>query len=318
MGTPDFAAYCLRQLILHKYNVVAVVSIPDKTAGRGLKTTSSAVSNVAKEFNLPLLQPEKLKNPDFLIQLSSFHADIQVVVAFRMLPKEVWNMPVLGTFNLHASLLPNYRGAAPIQHAIMQGEEITGVTTFLLDEKIDTGHILFQKEIPIASTDNAGSLHDKLMHIGDELIRITIDNLSKGNILPIPQNTIPLDNLKEAPKLQKKDGKINWGESAEKIHLKVRGLTPFPGVFSELQIEDESTPIPIKIIETEILEPIFSPKAESGSVFSNFKDYMYVKCGDGKYISLKTIQAAGKKQLSIFEFLKGFQKFKDKQMQFSR
>lgn len=224
MGTPAFASYTLEQLLENKYNVVAVITAPDKPAGRGQKLRSSDVKKVALKHGLPILQPPNLKNERFHTALKAFNADVQVVVAFRMLPKAVWQMPSKGTFNLHASLLPNYRGAAPINWAIINGEEKTGVTTFFIDEKIDTGEIILQKEIAIASEETAGSLHDKLMNEGSHLIKATLDRILKGDITTTKQPK-EVDASKQAPKLKKENCRIDWNLSSREIIQHIRGLS---------------------------------------------------------------------------------------------
>lgn len=235
LGTPDFAVATLRALVENRLLVVAVVTAPDKPAGRGLKLTESAVKQYALLKNIPVLQPLKLKDPEFLAQLKSFQADLQVVVAFRMLPEVVWAMPPMGTINLHGSLLPQYRGAAPINRVIMNGERKTGVTTFKLKQEIDTGNILLMEEIAIGSNETAGELHDRMKEKGAALVVKTIQGLTDGSLQEKPQNISGLGELKTAPKLYTADGEIHWTESILKIHNQIRGLSPFPGAFTFLK-----------------------------------------------------------------------------------
>src|SRR5690606_27214075 len=232
MGTPEFAVTSLAALLDAGNDIVAVVTAPDKPAGRGRKLHQSAVKEYALTMGLPVLQPEKLRNPNFLAELRALQADLQVVVAFRMLPEVVWDMPPHGTVNLHASLLPHYRGAAPINHAIINGESKSGVTTFLLQHEIDTGHMLFQEEVGIDENDDAGVLHDKLMNKGAELLVKTIQAISENNTNPIPQNSVkPAEVLQTAPKIFKEDCKINWEDNTDKIYNLIRGLSPYPAAF---------------------------------------------------------------------------------------
>ena len=228
MGTPDFAVASLKALVVGGYDIVGVVTAPDKPAGRGKKLAQSAVKKYSLENNLKILQPIKFKNPDFLKELEALKADLQVVVAFRMLPALVWDMPRLGTFNLHGSLLPQYRGAAPLNWAIINGEAKTGVTTFLLDHEIDTGKILFREEIKIDENDTVGDIHDRLMEIGAGLVMKTVDALAAGNVKPIPQDKMVDEEIKHAPKIFKEDCKIDWSKNLEIIRNLVRGLSPFP------------------------------------------------------------------------------------------
>src|SRR5688572_19640495 len=232
MGTPDFAVASLDALIKAGHNIVGVITAPDKPAGRGMKLNESAVKKFALEHSLKILQPEKLKNPDFLKQLKELRADLQVVVAFRMLPEQVWNMPPLGTINVHASLLPKYRGAAPINWAIINGEQQSGVTTFKLTHEIDTGNILLQQKVKIEEDDDAGSLHDKLKYAGAELLVKTVEGIVENKITGQPQ---PQGATLHAPKLNTETAKINWNLPAEKIHNLIRGLSPYPAAFTELK-----------------------------------------------------------------------------------
>jgi methionyl-tRNA formyltransferase len=247
MGTPDFAVASLKALIEAGEEVVAVVTGPDKPAGRGQKLHESAVKKFAVSQNIPVLQPVKLRAPEFLAELKSYNADLQVVVAFRMLPELVWNMPEKGTINVHASLLPNYRGAAPINHAIINGEKKSGVTTFLLQHEIDTGNILFSTEVEILDNDNAGDLHDKLMLAGAELLIRTVNAIKKNDIHPIPQDSIDTESLKHAPKIFKEDCLINWENDSVKIYNLIRGLSPYPTAFTHIDGKV------LKIYESEII-----------------------------------------------------------------
>ncbi len=280
-------------------NVVGVVTNPDKPAGRGQKILSSAVKQFAEAKGLPILQPTKFRNEQFLQDLAQWKADLQIVVAFKMLPEVVWAMPKLGTINLHASLLPQYRGAAPINHAIINGETVTGVTTFLLEREIDTGNILLQEEIAISDTDTAGSLHDKLMQKGAKLVVETVELLSSGNYAPIPQKEAK--ELKAAPKIFKKDCKINWEDSGENIYNFIRGLSPYPAAWTTLETER-------KAIDLKIYEAVFEPKQhceQLGKVLSDNKTFFKIVVTNG-YISVRKLQQAGKRAMCVEDFLKGF------------
>ncbi len=304
MGTPDFAVESLKILVKHQYNVVGIVTMPDKPAGRGQKIQYSPVKQYALEQGLPLLQPDKLKDPEFLNALKSWNADLQIVVAFRMLPEVVWNMPRLGTFNLHASLLPRYRGAAPINWAIINGEKETGVTTFFLTHEIDTGKIIFQEKIAIKRTDNAGTIHDKLMNLGALLVLRTVDAILDGTCNPIPQKEYISsdDELKTAPKIFKNTCQVDWAQTVEEIYNFIRGLSPYPTAWSEISLQGENK-INLKIFETETLfeKHSFSP----GSVRTDLKNFIDVACQDG-FVRLLSIQQAGKRRMSSEEFLRGY------------
>ena len=266
MGTPDFAVASLKALLDNGENVVAVVTSPDKPAGRGQKLHQSAVKQFALTNNLPVLQPEKLKNEEFLSELKSYNADLQVVVAFRMLPEVVWNMPRLGTINVHASLLPQYRGAAPINHAIINGEEKTGVTTFLLQHEIDTGNILLSQEVIIENSDNAGTLHDKLMIAGATTLIKTIVALKNNLLTPTPQDTVIEGTLKHAPKIFKDDCAIDWNQENIVIYNKIRGLSPYPASFTMLGAKT------LKIYEVESEE--ITTKFKPGEYTTDHKSYL--------------------------------------------
>jgi len=302
MGTPEFAVAPLKAILDNGFEVAAVVTVPDKQSGRGLKVNESDVKKFAIEKGLPVLQPVSLKDPEFLEQLRGYNANLFVVVAFRMLPKEVWTMPELGTFNLHASLLPQYRGAAPINWAIINGEKQTGVTTFMLDEQIDTGQILFQESCLIEEYDNLGTLHDKLQAIGSNLVIKTIEAIRDHTIKPIPQDTTYL-NLRPAPKIHKETCKIDWSKSARQIELLIRGLSPYPAAFSELT-DTNGEVTTMKIFEAFTVESS-QPDAPVGTVKSDGKSFIEIKCGEGS-IKLLDIQLSGKKRMDVKSFLLGF------------
>ncbi len=304
MGTPDFAVESLRILVENDYNVVGVITMPDKPAGRGHKLQYSAVKKYALEKNLPLLQPEKLKDEAFLEALRHWQADLQIVVAFRMLPEAVWNMPRLGTFNLHASLLPQYRGAAPINWAIINGEKETGVTTFFLTHEIDTGKIIKQQKVAIGDNDNAGKIHDELMNIGAELVKETVDEIIAGNVDAVDQSQFfqTASELKSAPKIFKETCQIDWEKPTNEIQNLIRGLSPYPAAWTELKLQEHAEPTYFKVFESEAIYE--KHNLDSGVVKSDFKTYMKVTSSDG-YLLLKTIQVAGKKAMSIEEFLRG-------------
>ena len=298
MGTPEFAVAQLEEILKSQHKVIAVVTTPDKPAGRGQKLSESAVKKCALEHQLPVLQPEKLKNPEFISQLRDLQPDVIVVVAFRMLPKEVWSLPKLGTFNLHASLLPQYRGASPINFALINGDKESGVTTFLIDEKIDTGKMLLQAKIPIDSNDDAGSLHDKLMDLGRKLVIETLDGLADGKLKPQQQ---PAGNeIKYAPKIFKEDCQIDWEQPLEKIHNLVRGLSPYPAAFTRLYIGNSSKVLKIfkgHYKEEKHILPI-------GRVVIEGKKTLKIAGKDGFYFPL-TVQLEGKKQMNVPDFLNG-------------
>lgn len=305
MGTPDFAVASLKALVEGGYNVVGVLTAPDKPAGRGNKITESAIKKYAAENKLKVLQPEKLKNPDFLAELESLKADLQVVVAFRMLPEVVWNMPPMGTFNLHGSLLPQYRGAAPLNWAVINGETKTGVTTFLLDHEIDTGKIIFKRETPIGENETVGEVHDRLMEIGAKLVVETVDAIAEGNIQPIPQSElIDESKIKHAPKIFKEDCKINWEKDTETIRNQIRGLSPYPAAWTNLVNEKTGTEIQAKIF---FAQKAFSEKSVfPGTIDSDGKTFLNVACQNG-WLQITDLQIAGKKRMKTDEFLRGFQ-----------
>jgi len=299
MGTPDFAVESLRVLVENDYNVVGVITMPDKPAGRGYKLQYSPVKQYALEKGLHLMQPEKLKDPAFLDELSTLNADLQIVVAFRMLPEVVWDMPRFGTFNLHASLLPQYRGAAPINWAVINGDTETGVTTFFLTHEIDTGNIILQEKVAIGETDNAGDIHDRLMTTGATLVQKTVDLILADKVSPMPQ--LQNMNLKPAPKIFKETCKIDWNQNASVIHNFIRGLAPYPAAWTILKT-DTGEELNLKIFETE-KEPA-THTLPCGSILKESSNQVKVAVNDG-FIRLKSIQLAGKKRMSVEEFLRG-------------
>ncbi|MGM9479404.1 methionyl-tRNA formyltransferase [Pedobacter sp. GSP4] len=294
MGTPDFAVASLDALVQANFDVVAVVTAPDKPAGRGQKINESAVKKYALEKQIPILQPEKLKNPEFIEELRSYQADLQVVVAFRMLPEVVWNMPPKGTINLHGSLLPQYRGAAPINHAIINGEKESGVTTFFLTHEIDTGNIILSDSVAIADDETAGELHDKLMHVGANLLVKTLKAIEDNNISEQPQPQS--EDLKHAPKIFKEDCKIDWTKPAQNVHNLIRGLSPYPTAFTML---NDKT---LKVFKAEIEDK--EPGIAAGGFLTDGKTYLKFATKDG-FIKLLDIQYEGKKRMLIEDFLRG-------------
>ena len=319
MGTPEFAVAPLKALIEAKYNVVGVVTVADKPSGRGLKVNESAVKKFAVEQGIPVLQPVKLKDPEFLKQLAGLNADLFVVVAFRMLPQEVWSMPRLGTFNLHAALLPQYRGAAPINWAVINGERMTGVTTFMIDKDIDTGGIMLRQECRIEPEDNAGDVHDKLMPIGAELVVQTVQGIIEKNIETRVQRSFIQGSeiLKPAPKLTRELCHIDWNDTTRNIHNLIRGLSPYPAAFTELvpQAEEGHAPVQLKIYTGEKVEDdAFRSMLEKsgvngqplpGQILSDGKSFLAIATSDGA-ISIKDLQLAGKKRMEVKAFLAGF------------
>lgn len=298
-GTPEFAVESLDALLNNDFNVVGVVTMPDKAAGRGHKLYESDVKRYAVAKGLRVMQPEKLKSPDFLEQLSECHADLFIVIAFRMLPREVWQMPQLGTFNLHASLLPRYRGAAPINRAVMNGDTETGVTTFFLKHEIDTGEIIMQRKIDILPEDNVEDVHDKLMHLGADMVVDTVNAIIKGNLTTQPQ---PEGEFIPAPKIFKEDCRIDWNRSAEEIHNHVRGLSPYPAAWTV--IEDESG----KILECKLFSSKLTRESCKGNVAGSLRvdgDKLHVATSD-YWIEIVSIQPAGKKRMDTASFLRGY------------
>ena len=301
-GTPEFAASQLEAILKAGYEVVAVVTMPDKPAGRGKKIQFSEVKKTALEHDLPLLQPEKLKDPIFIEQLESYHADLFVVVAFRMLPAVVWKMPKLGTFNLHASLLPQYRGAAPINHAIINGETSTGLTTFFLNEEIDKGAVILRERVTIRPDETAGELHDELMLLGNKLVVETIKKIENNDIEPITQEELAAGTvLKDAPKIFKDFCDIRWNQSCQTIYNHIRGLSPYPAAHTRLESADGHV-VELKVFASKI-EPCAAP-APAGTVITDQKNYLKIAAADG-YIYLTALQQAGKKSMEITEFLRG-------------
>lgn len=304
MGTPDFAVAPLEALLNAGINVVGVVTNPDKPAGRGQKTQEAAVKKYAAEKGLKILQPEKFRNEEFLAELKSLEADLQVVVAFKMLPEVVWNMPKFGTLNLHASLLPQYRGAAPINWAIINGDKETGVSTFLLKHEIDTGNIIFQEKTEIGENDNAEIIHDKLMNIGADLVVKTVKAIEANDYPQIPQESIAANELKSAPKIFKEDCKIDWTKNINSIHNLIRGLSPYPASWTELIPNEEGKKIGLKVFATEKI--IENHDKEIGSLHTDGKTYLKVAVKGG-FLSITMLQQAGKKRMKIEDFLRGFQ-----------
>lgn len=301
LGTPDFAVESLRRIHEGGYNIVGVITMPDKPAGRGHKLLHSPVKQYAVANNLPLLQPVNLKDPQFVEELRSLGANLFVVIAFRMLPEVVWSMPSLGTFNLHASLLPKYRGAAPINWAVINGDTETGVTTFFLKHEIDTGDIIRQERIEIAPTDNVGDVHDRLMMLGADLTIDTIDHIIAGDLKPIPQDEI-LQGAEPtpAPKIFKDTCQIDWTKPAVNVHNLVRGLSPYPAAWTTME-QDGRDPITMKVFETAIVE--WGGELTPGK-FTIEAGRLYVDCADNR-IEILSLQAAGKKRMPTADFLRG-------------
>jgi len=298
MGTPEFAVAGLEALVQNRYDVVAVITAPDKPAGRGMQLQSSEVKVKALELGIPILQPIKLKDPDFLAELASYKADLQIVVAFRMLPEVVWNMPPLGTFNLHASLLPQYRGAAPINWAIINGETKTGVTTFFLQHEIDTGDIILQKEIEILPNDNLGTLYHKLMTLGSEAIIETAHAIKEGSVQTFPQK-MENEDLRTAPKIFKEHCQINWAKSAKEIHNLIRGLNPIPAAWTTLNGKS------FKIFESKVADDFDAQIMEIGQIHILKKEGRFlVKSGNGT-LELLEIQPEGKKRIQVKDYING-------------
>ncbi len=300
MGTPAFAVASLSALLDAKMNVVGVVTAPDKPGGRGMQLQQSAVKQFALAHDLPLLQPEKLKAPEFFEALSAWKPDLQVVVAFRMLPEKIWSFPPMGTLNVHGSLLPQYRGAAPINWAIMNGEKETGVTTFQLQHAIDTGDILLHDRIAISEDMTAGALHDKMMMVGAQLLVKTLHGLVEGTIQSLPQSTVLEESqIKHAPKIFTKDCEINWELPVQDIHNHVRGLAPFPGAITKVEGKI------VKLYHTRI--EIATPNEAPGSFITDGKSLAKFACKDG-YLLLNDIQWEGKKRMLVEDFLRGYRK----------
>ena len=299
MGTPDFAVGILDKIYTAGYEIAAVITAPDKPAGRGQKVSISAVKAYALEKQLPLLQPTNLKNEDFLNELASYHANLQVVVAFRMLPEAVWKMPKYGTFNLHASLLPQYRGAAPINWAIINGEKETGVTTFFIDDKIDTGAMILSRSTPIDEKENAGTLHDRLMQLGGETVIETLAFIQNGEVKTViqPEN----DDLKTAYKLNKDNCKVNWSKSGKEIHNQIRGLSPYPAAWT--YIKDGENEWNVKLYDVEFIQEQHTEKINS---INTTKKEMKIALKDG-WLKVHSLQFPAKKRMLTHELLNGIQ-----------
>lgn len=298
MGTPDFAVAPLKALVEGGYNIVAVVTTPDKPSGRGLKVNESAVKRYAVEVGLPILQPVRLRDEEFVEAFKALNADLGIVIAFRMLPEIIWAEPRLGTFNLHASLLPQYRGAAPINRAIMNGETVTGVTTFLLNPRIDEGAVLGQVKVEIEPCDNVGTLHDKLMSVGVDLVLETVDKIAAGDITPIEQETMMEGELKPAPKIFKEDCHIDFSLTGKEVQNLVRGLSPYPAAWAQL-----TESLTAKIFEVEFLPGAVA--CEPGTILSDERKYIHVAVADG-LVDIKELQLSGKKRMTAEELLRGF------------
>lgn len=306
MGTPDFAVESLRCLVEGEYNVVGVITMPDKPMGRhGSVLQPSPVKQYALEKGLHILQPTNLKDEAFVEELRSLKADLQIVVAFRMLPEVVWNMPPMGTFNLHASLLPQYRGAAPINWAIINGDTETGITTFFLKHEIDTGEVIQQVRIPIADDDNVEVIHDKLMMLGGKLVTETVDAILTGTVKSVPQEeliSLSEEELRPAPKIFKETCRIDWQKGLKGVYDLVRGLSPYPAAWTEL-VNEEGTSQVLKIFQTE--KKFLSHGEKTGAVTSDGKTYLRIALPDG-YLYVQSLQLAGKKRMSVSDFLNGF------------
>lgn len=304
MGTPEFAVESLKRLVEGGYNIVGVITMPDKPMGRhGSVLQPSPVKQYAVSQGLKVLQPEKLKNEEFVAELRSLNADLQILVAFRMLPEVVWSMPRLGTFNLHASLLPQYRGAAPINWAVINGDTETGITTFFLKHEIDTGEIIDQVRVPIADTDNVEVVYERLMRLGGDLVLKTVDAILEGSVKTIPQEELAqVGELRPAPKIFKETCRIDWTIGVKRIYDFVRGLSPYPAAWTELY-QEGADPIMLKIFETEKLfcEHSLAP----GTIVTDCKTYFKIASSDG-YVNVLSLQLAGKKRMEINDFLRGY------------
>lgn len=304
MGTPEFAVESLKRLVEGGYNIVGVITMPDKPMGRhGSVLQPSPVKQYAVSQGLKVLQPEKLKNEEFVAELRSLNADLQIVVAFRMLPEVVWSMPRLGTFNLHASLLPQYRGAAPINWAVINGDTETGITTFFLKHEIDTGEIIDQVRVPIADTDNVEVVYERLMRLGGDLVLKTVDAILEDSVKTIPQEELAqVGELRPAPKIFKETCRIDWAIGVKRIYDFVRGLSPYPAAWTELY-QEGTDPVMLKIFETEKLfcEHSLAP----GTIVTDCKTYFKIASSDG-YVNVLLLQLAGKKRMEINDFLRGY------------
>lgn len=304
MGTPEFAVESLKRLVEGGYNVVAVITMPDKPMGRhGSVLQPSPVKQYAVSQGLNVLQPEKLKDEAFVRELRALNADLQIVVAFRMLPEVVWSMPPMGTFNLHASLLPQYRGAAPINWAVMNGDTETGITTFFLKHEIDTGEIIDQVRVPIADTDNVETVYNRLMHLGGDLVVKTVDAILNGTVTTTPQEALATDEpLRPAPKIFKDTCRIDWSKGVKGVYDFVRGLSPYPAAWTELSV-GETTPVVLKVYTTE--KEFVRHEQATGALDTDGKTYLRVAVPDG-YVRLSSLQLAGKKRMDVADFLRGF------------
>jgi methionyl-tRNA formyltransferase len=303
LGTPDFAVNSLQMLVENGYQVVGVITAPDKPSGRGQKLSISAVKEYALQKGLNILQPVKMSDPEFLKEVKSLNADLQIVVAFRMMPEVLWSMPPLGTFNLHGSLLPQYRGAAPINRAIMNGEKKTGLTTFFLKHEIDTGNIIFRQEIRIGENENAGELHDRMKVIGAELVLKTVKAIENGSVVTHTQQSF-LDageRIIEAPKIFKEDGKLDFSKSIHELHNQIRGLSPYPGAYFELMMSDKT------IAAIKILNAVPEPGGTvlTHELITDGKKMLKISAADG-FIDVKEIQVPGKKRMRTSELLSGY------------
>lgn len=304
MGTPDFAVESLKTLVENGYNVVGVITAPDKPAGRGQQLSESAVKQYALKNGLRILQPEKLKNLDFIAELQSLNVDLQIVVAFRMLPEIVWAMPPMGTFNLHGSLLPQYRGAAPLNWAVINGETETGVTTFLLSHEIDTGKIMFHEKTPIGENDSVGDIHDRLMVIGAQLVLKTVNALANAEVEAIDQDVLveSAGLIKHAPKIFKDDCRIDWTKDMVSVRNLIRGLSPYPTAWTELVHKEKNETLTAKIFAASLDN---SMPGAPGTIQSDGKKFLKIACPDG-WLSITDIQLSGKKRMKIEELLRGF------------
>ncbi len=321
MGTPEFAVKSLKALVENNYNVVAVITMPDKPAGRGYKLHASPVKQYAIEKGLTVLQPENLKDESFLVQLKELRIDLQVVVAFRMLPEVVWSMPSKGTFNLHSSILPQYRGAAPINWAIINGEKETGVTTFFLSHEIDTGDIIFREKTTITNSDNAETLHDRLMVMGAQLVLKTVNAVIEGSVTSIPQDELYANKieLKPAPKIFKDDCRVNWNKDTEVIFNFIRGLSPYPAAWTELLRPETDEVLRVKLFASMLSEEVDSEDLkngattqdneattlENGSITTDNKSYLNVLTANG-FLAITDLQLSGKKRMNVIDFLNGY------------
>ncbi|WP_199688353.1 methionyl-tRNA formyltransferase [Pontibacter oryzae] len=296
MGTPDFAVPTLQTLVEHKYNVVAVITAPDKPAGRGQKLNQSPVKEYAAAQGIPVLQPTNLKSEAFLDELRGYNANLQIIVAFRMLPEVVWAMPALGSFNIHASLLPQYRGAAPINWAIINGEKETGVTSFFLKHEIDTGDLIYQERVPIKDEDDFGTLYEKLKHTGADLALRTVQAIERGEVQPQPQ--VVTSETKHAPKIFKDTCEINWNQPAGQVRDFIRGLSPYPAAWAKLNGKT------FKLFKTEVVQDV-AYTSEPGTIHTDNKTFLHVQTAAGA-LSILDLQMEGKKRMSIQDLLRGY------------